>query len=513
MRKLPGNIGKALQEGKLSANQKKLLAELDELEKRLPSTSQEHKEIMARHRKEYDEKKATTDAAERGESSKALAAAGLAEGDEMEMNLPILGGLGGVDRYRGKIKVGKRGTIYVRTKSGETYDLFKNPWRKVEPEATPAAQGVDLFGQPAAKGKAAPAEAGPLEWKQIMMAPSREPRPGEAGFSAPAVPGIFGQETAKVRQPGLWGERGVNAVWRKVDGIEYVQVAGGRAATRADGTGRVIPLNESNTEEMLRADALKAGAEAPRMPQVEKQPPGVQEGAESLKGGGKAAASAPSEAPRRGLLAPTEAEQAVAGPESRRAGIAPSAKAVEGPEFVMSEGLRRLHEHRARAEGLNLARDPVARAYLDELQKAAESGSPAALAKADDAIVAYYRGDFAEATAASETALGYLHEVEMAEYSYQGVEPEFRRMQSALEAGQSISARDYRLLNTYVGDVRSGWSSGSIPSWMDKAMKAEMARRADAAKAVAGPESTKVAPTPVTEKAATPSAPAPQAVP
>ena len=139
MRKLPTNIGKAQQEGRLSAAQQKHLARLDEIEKRLPSTSAEWQAIWKERRAESVAKnQANVQSYAEGQIEK-LKEIGLAVGDEVSMQaasmLPNVPG----QLHQGTVKQGKRGNVYVHTNHGN-FDVFRNPWRKVEPPAAPSLE-------------------------------------------------------------------------------------------------------------------------------------------------------------------------------------------------------------------------------------------------------------------------------------------------------------------------------------------------------------------------------------
>ena len=92
---------------------------------------------------------------------------------------------------------------------------------------------------------------------------------------------LFGTELPpEQHQPELWGERGVEATWRTIRGVEYVLSADGMYAQRADGTGKLISLAPDETlHERLQADAAGSGKGAPLAaaepspaPAAEKQP-------------------------------------------------------------------------------------------------------------------------------------------------------------------------------------------------------------------------------------------------
>lgn len=137
MRKLPNNIGKAKQEGKLSKNQLKALDRLDEIEKLLPSTSPEWQRIYKERRAKSDAQYAENKKTFAAEQSKRLEESGYALGDQVEFFAPsMLGPFGGGKMYRGTIIQTPNGHIRVRDKSGKTYDFFKNPWRKAEAKPT-----------------------------------------------------------------------------------------------------------------------------------------------------------------------------------------------------------------------------------------------------------------------------------------------------------------------------------------------------------------------------------------
>lgn len=137
MRKLPNNIGKAKQEGKLSKNQLKALDRLDEIEKLLPSTSPEWQRIYNERRAKSDAQHAENKKTFAAEQSKRLEESGYALGDQVEFFAPsMLGPFGGGQMYRGTIIQTPNGHIRVRDKSGKTYDFFKNPWRKAEQKPT-----------------------------------------------------------------------------------------------------------------------------------------------------------------------------------------------------------------------------------------------------------------------------------------------------------------------------------------------------------------------------------------
>jgi len=131
MRRLPGNIGKAKRDGKLSARQLASLARLDEIEKVLPTTGPEWRRIMGEHRARIERQRAEHAATRAADERRRLAAAGLAEGDKvyavLRSMLPYLGGR----RLDGVVRIAKDGTAYVAA-GRKRYDPFRNPWKKVE---------------------------------------------------------------------------------------------------------------------------------------------------------------------------------------------------------------------------------------------------------------------------------------------------------------------------------------------------------------------------------------------
>lgn len=102
------------------------------------------------------------------------------------------------------------------------------------------------------------------------------PEAPAAPEAAPAAPrDLLGEEVrAKELQKPLWGERGVPAVWRTIGGVEYIISADQKHAQRADGTGKLIPLEPRDTlQGRLEADA--AEAKPPAKPPVEAEKPAV----------------------------------------------------------------------------------------------------------------------------------------------------------------------------------------------------------------------------------------------
>lgn len=139
MRSLPSNIGKAKQEGKLSARQRDLLDELTRLERELPNTSAAWKAIYGEARATSDAERAKWKADRVAAARKRIADAGFKEGQRVEFVATsfILGG--GSTRYEGVIRVSPNGNVSVHTGSG-ALDLFRNPWRPVKDEPAPEAQ-------------------------------------------------------------------------------------------------------------------------------------------------------------------------------------------------------------------------------------------------------------------------------------------------------------------------------------------------------------------------------------
>ena len=93
------------------------------------------------------------------------------------------------------------------------------------------------------------------------------PQPPE-GAEPPALPvepekpaDLLGRPTKpEMRQAPLWSKKGIEAVWRTVKGVEYVLTEDGMYATRADGTGPLIPKEDGAA---LAADAEKVKPPAP----------------------------------------------------------------------------------------------------------------------------------------------------------------------------------------------------------------------------------------------------------
>jgi hypothetical protein len=138
MRRLPSNIGKARQEGRLSGNQIRSLERLSEIEKLLPPTSEQWQRIAKEHRAAYDARAAEAASARADEQSGELGRIGLRPGDHVYMVTPsVLPGVPGT-RYDGVIKLAKDGTAYVAAK-GQRLDPFRNRWTKAEPGAPAAA--------------------------------------------------------------------------------------------------------------------------------------------------------------------------------------------------------------------------------------------------------------------------------------------------------------------------------------------------------------------------------------
>lgn len=128
MRRLPSNIGKAKLEGRLSANQLKALDRLAEIDRQLPQTSTQWREIMDRHRAQSAKEYAVRLDAYRQQQVAKLTAVGLAVGDKVQMHAPgFLLSPGRI--YSGVVKIGKRGNVYVHTKAGN-FCAFSNPWQK-----------------------------------------------------------------------------------------------------------------------------------------------------------------------------------------------------------------------------------------------------------------------------------------------------------------------------------------------------------------------------------------------
>jgi N12 class adenine-specific DNA methylase len=135
MRKLPADIGKARREGRLSAAQLRHLERLKEIERVIPPESPQWQAIYAARRAKTDAKDKANVAQSREENLAKLAQAGFSVGDRVQMFAPsMLPGMGG-SKYEGVIQQGKRGNVYVRTTDGSHYDVFTNPWQRVE--ATP----------------------------------------------------------------------------------------------------------------------------------------------------------------------------------------------------------------------------------------------------------------------------------------------------------------------------------------------------------------------------------------
>ena len=85
---------------------------------------------------------------------------------------------------------------------------------------------------------------------------------------------LLGQAVkSEVKQRPLWGERGVEATWQTVGGVDYVLTPDGQYATRADGTGALIPKEDVAG---IAADAAKArppATEAPGLRRAGAEPP------------------------------------------------------------------------------------------------------------------------------------------------------------------------------------------------------------------------------------------------
>ena len=129
----------------MSAVQQKHIARLDDIEKRLPSTSAKWQAIWKERRAESVAKDQANVQSYAEAQIQKLKEIGLAVGDEVSMQaasmLPNVPG----QLHQGTVKQAKRGNVYVHTNHGN-FDVFRNPWRKVAAE-TPAPAGVSVSGE------------------------------------------------------------------------------------------------------------------------------------------------------------------------------------------------------------------------------------------------------------------------------------------------------------------------------------------------------------------------------
>ena len=137
-----------------------------------------------------------------------------------------------------------------------------------EGAAEPAPKGPGLVETHAA-GEG-PTPQAPLRAGQ--EAPAGPPQRETAGqvVPGPAPRDLLGQAvTGTEIQKSLIPERGLPAVWRRIEGVEYVLTQDGHYATRADGTGGLIPKDDA---EAIRADAAKAVPSRPPAAETEGPP-------------------------------------------------------------------------------------------------------------------------------------------------------------------------------------------------------------------------------------------------
>ena len=137
MRILPNDIGRLRREGKkLSSRNQLLYDELQELEKKFPSTSQAQRDLFDKRKKESSEKFAAESAVRREDTEKKLADAGLKVGDKVRGQTSALGGILGTPVHRGIVKIGKSGLPYVAS-GGKQLGLWNNQWTKEDESPSP----------------------------------------------------------------------------------------------------------------------------------------------------------------------------------------------------------------------------------------------------------------------------------------------------------------------------------------------------------------------------------------
>lgn len=111
---------------------------------------------------------------------------------------------------------------------------------------------------------------------------------------------------------------------------------------------------------------------------------------------------------------------------------------IESP-FVMSESLRRLHEHKARVLGLDIANDSIVNSYLKRLSKYVNDNLPAQAKLMDDALTEYYKGNYRKATELSERILTQGHENETARVAMDRMEDLYNDIiKQAIDDGKPV---------------------------------------------------------------------------
>lgn len=170
-RKLPRNIGKAQQEGKLSKGQLAALDEIRRIEQQIPWNHPYREERLAAGRTAHTGKTAQWRADLQKRTDHLLSEKGFTEGERVWMQSPAMIPGAPATRYEGVIKISKNGNVYVHTPRGN-YDLGRNPWRKLAPEGeTPIERAAKATPTP-------PVALPPSKAEAPGLAPLPEPSSG-----------------------------------------------------------------------------------------------------------------------------------------------------------------------------------------------------------------------------------------------------------------------------------------------------------------------------------------------
>jgi hypothetical protein len=150
IRKLPSNVGKAKQEGKLSKPQLEHIARLDEIEKIMPSTSPEWKAQHERGRANWERDNAAQIKATSDAETQKMREKGYELGDKVSFFVPPLFPGAPMTHYEGTVSQNKSGQVVVKARNKmspnagtKNLDLFRNPWKKIEAAKEPGATSHD----------------------------------------------------------------------------------------------------------------------------------------------------------------------------------------------------------------------------------------------------------------------------------------------------------------------------------------------------------------------------------